>query len=971
MNHGHDNKDSSQLYNVITKQTPPNQSIMALSQSLPQNYTSNLLAAVPRLAKRAGAFAIHYLPDNFDAFLGKLLVTGSSIADPTFTSNLSTPPITGTSTAAAFLSSLTANATDSASPVPDSGSFIPMFSLSNLRRLTSFGSYVLSKWALATMIVAFALNRTQVYASVRVPLRLNWVMRTALYLIPISLLLFQIETILRALRCQSSPNWSDMRYGNASMNYALDHAGDGGALYDLTTSLLRWETDVESCQASSMAALLPGEKHYGSLSLLWPLFLSFCTSSFVETLIAALQGRQPIIENSLFEQSLSFAEAEALVVRPFELAVLAHDIDLDAGLPLKVSQVKRVMNVTQEVLLISLISALFNLTCNILAIFGKRKKWRFVNTAVWGFANMIAFSWGIYRIFAEETYDDWTFRFPTVFVIGFIPHVLIISGILCCGFIYSLALLLMTISAPPGPTSITLKERFSRAYDNLQANFYLRTGENIRFSWEDDFYSTLLKVGFSVLTCASEAVYLNESTNVSVSESTWLERKRLTDLTNHHSLLYKKTREAIPNEIKRRAATGHATVDHPDQALVSESGYSIERKPKSRDRNTETAVLENTGTGVAQHHGRWHLAIRFMRGLLWLSLAASLQTFFTISRTLGIRWRPRWVDRLIGPNLGPTKTTQRQPQELGTPKFYMFSEDGRFKAAKDPNVDVESEFRRQHRLGVLKPALPNTNTETEIDSRLYDWWKRGGWWGDEDASGEYINDTPLDDDNDDLTSVLSTTETADDWQTESESEADNGQTTPTRSNPHPFSANAAVPEDLLDPSLLANLLDPQTVEHHAEARMLARHLRSSGILTRSSYARSVARDNAALLTSSRFSRQRKALDEVEEESSLETLILEQRARHVRPPPKVSAGDGRAGDAAEEEEEEDWAHGAPGLGKNGPLCVVCQDAPRTVLLWPCGCLALCDECRVIMATRSFTSCVCCRTGTEAFSRLFVP
>ena len=69
--------------------------------------------------------------------------------------------------------------------------------------------------------------------------------------------------------------------------------------------------------------------------------------------------------------------------------------------------------------------------------------------------------------------------------------------------------------------------------------------------------------------------------------------------------------------------------------------------------------------------------------------------------------------------------------------------------------------------------------------------------------------------------------------------------------------------------------------------------------------------------------------------------------------------------------EDWATGAPGMGSTGPLCVVCQDSPRTVLLWPCGCLALCDECRVIMATRNFTNCVCCRTATEAFSRLYVP
>ena len=67
----------------------------------------------------------------------------------------------------------------------------------------------------------------------------------------------------------------------------------------------------------------------------------------------------------------------------------------------------------------------------------------------------------------------------------------------------------------------------------------------------------------------------------------------------------------------------------------------------------------------------------------------------------------------------------------------------------------------------------------------------------------------------------------------------------------------------------------------------------------------------------------------------------------------------------------WATGADGLGPDGPQCVVCQSAPRTVIVWPCRCLSLCDDCRVSLAMNNFDKCVCCRREVISFSRIFVP
>ncbi|MBE7180215.1 MAG: hypothetical protein INR71_03235, partial [Terriglobus roseus] len=59
------------------------------------------------------------------------------------------------------------------------------------------------------------------------------------------------------------------------------------------------------------------------------------------------------------------------------------------------------------------------------------------------------------------------------------------------------------------------------------------------------------------------------------------------------------------------------------------------------------------------------------------------------------------------------------------------------------------------------------------------------------------------------------------------------------------------------------------------------------------------------------------------------------------------------------------------GWSESTCVVCQHHPRTILSWPCGCLSMCDECRIGLATRNYGSCICCRSNVSAFSRIWVP
>jgi hypothetical protein len=128
----------------------------------PYNLTNSslaqdLLLAVPRFARRAGAYAIHFLPDQLDGFLTKvLLAPGNTIAEATLgKANLSSPAISTTKSFIAMQTASRVAAAASASPLSEAttSSMFTFFTFPNFRTLTNFGTYVLSKWALATFMV--------------------------------------------------------------------------------------------------------------------------------------------------------------------------------------------------------------------------------------------------------------------------------------------------------------------------------------------------------------------------------------------------------------------------------------------------------------------------------------------------------------------------------------------------------------------------------------------------------------------------------------------------------------------------------------------------------------------------------------------------------------------------------------------------------------------------------------------------
>lgn len=804
------------------------------------------------------------------------------------------------------------------------------------------------------------LNRTQFYASSREHLRLKWYMRLALYAAPIIAFLIQLLRILQAMKCQTSPDFASLRYGDPLKHIPVEFGADGGFLYRLSSQLLFWQDDMSCCVARQMSIrALDNDKTLlrGSMSLLFPFFITLCATQLMETMFCALQGKQPMPETglTLFEHSLAFAECEAMLsnalgfgfwgVIKLNDAVLHSDSENSISTSSR-SEVLQRLNVPPEVLLVCLISCLSHLSSATLSIAGLRDKVRLLNTGVWACCYMSAFAWSVSKILTNSTgnaIELGVLRFPSVIVVGFIPHLLILVGISVCAVIYSMALLVTALSIPTdSATGMSLRQRLAWAYNNLQANVQFSSSSDIRIKMSEDFYTTLLKVGFSILMAASEAVYLNEGSRVHVAQMTWVEQKRIDELNSS----VKRRAPDVPAELLGEGiAKGVDFTDHHG-ATYGFSPYARERKsrPKKTDRDSSNADQMDTGLGVTQRSNRIQLTFEFMQRLFWLVAGMQAQIILNILRRLGIGRSPAWLLKIAGSIAAPEKASKPEAlQRSESLKFWMLGANDSLTVAKDLDVDVELETRRklQH--------IGSYTGEDGLAESLYSWWRSGGWFGDADSSGDFVAATH----DDDATSVASASTSVDDEEALSESNG-SGRLTPTPQDPYSNRTDDHSPSTEVDLEMLTRLLNPKTPAERDEARLLSYSLQSSRPLTRSQYKRQTDRSRAQLLAGLHGGNAATSSEE-EEERDLEEFLLCQRAK-VKP--KSTPGG-------------TWESGAEGMGAGGPQCVVCQSTPRTILVWPCGCLSMCDDCRAGLAARNYTKCICCRGDLAAYSRLYVP
>ncbi|KHJ35576.1 putative ubiquitin-protein ligase [Erysiphe necator] len=870
------------------------------------------------------------------------------------------------------------------------------FTMEGARTVGNIFNYVTSKWALGCIVTAVILNRTNVYARTRWNLQLSWKVRFLLRITPIILLAMQCRKILQSLHCQTSPEFTLMRWGNASVQSDLIFNQSGNFLYKISSILLLGASDKKSCldmnmippeynskinKLDSEIETIPIELK-GSLPILWPLFKTFAFSQFVETISCAVLGRQIVTEYgmSLFELSLAFTEAEAIAMNKSDIGGLETSTtsatwintagNVNTRNLMDRPKIIKYINTSPEVLLIGFISAMNHLTSHFLALFDQQSNFRLLNTGIWGLAYTASILQGISSFSLDDRPDQSIFRFPTVCVISFIPHVLIIFGIVGCSIIYIVALLLTATSLPPMVEEIghsdlnsncPLIQKIWLAHKNMQANVSF---SRIHVTLSMDFYTALLRTGISIMSMANEAVYLNESRGVNIKQRTWLEDERLQELeTNGLNWLE-------PRDQLRDSSAELTDVFSNDISLVTAEDQPIDRLQQvpsgylremithtSGSGNRQQGRLSSNVAGTTERSGRWYMAFELCLGFSRLLLGCYGAFHLWLIARLGIRAQPKWLLWMARPPKSFSKDLKSNNQVDFDSFDSLNSYEENSELKKQIDMDIEDEFRK---IAIQNRQVWTDADEKKLDADLYRWWLDGGCWGEKDSSGNFAPTGQGEDD--DTSSVVSTRTTEGDyWQSDSADE--DNHLTPTQMTPLFSRESTPYYDTTLTVSNLAQLLNPKTPEMRAEAEALSIHLSNDHVVTRSRFHKLRQRSRAKFLTSTRVrppnftpSSPSGKLTLEEESQILEYLIVSRRGLTNNSNQNQSAS---------------WARNNIGIDEAGPLCVVCQTSPRCIIIWPCRCLSLCNDCRVTLAMNNFEKCVCCRRDVGSFSRIFVP
>ncbi|KXJ95227.1 hypothetical protein Micbo1qcDRAFT_157067 [Microdochium bolleyi] len=861
------------------------------------------------------------------------------------------------------------------------------FSMEGARGLGSVFSYATSKWALSCVAMAIILNRTHIFAASRRRLRLTWHIRFFLRFLPILLFSLQAIQLLRSIQCQTSPDFAEMRWGNASKTSDLMFAQNGGYLHSVSSTLLLGQSDYDSCRAVSMVpskAVELSSELRGSLSRLWPLFGTLCFSHFVETISCALQGRPVAVETgmTLFEHSLAFAEADAAISNQLGWGLFSSNGTLSnasyqtasgANIAISRSMIMKRVNTPPEVLMVGFLSAMSHLTSHVLGVFGLQSRYRLYSTGLWAMCFMVTIVFEAYRFSLESPTMMGLFRYPTVCILGFVPHVLVLGGILVCAIIYGLAVLVAALAPSAAERNLPFRTRLVQAHEHMQANISL---SEIRITREMDFYTALLRTGFGVITMASEAVYLNEDRNVNLKARTWLEEERYRELDS----LRMQWATTGDGSSRFDSAGTIGLVPVKEGQIGASNGFSRERAAQKIPKTRMGDRRQRDGVGASERSNRWLLALEFVININKLVLRSGAVVLIKVLSAIGLP-TPRWLNWCA--SIGKP-TTKEEPQTAGSSrsnKTRVPDSQGRSSLLTDENADFEAEVRRQ----LLQAPETAALGMEEVDARLYNAWKKGSLWGNTDTSGDW-EPAERDDDWDTTSMIYSVADTdsesladRDAWIDDDDDSYDaaEGQRTPTQTSPQ-FSRESTPFDQPIAMSDLARLLHPQSPEERQEAHALAAHLSSERILTRSQYAKFQQIQRTKILLNSSTARRaadlppsyvNTKLSAHNEAELLEQLILARRRGGSGLP--SSALSRRSSDPMETEYAEHPANGEDEGAAGAPVCVVCHTSPRSIIVWPCRCLSLCDECRVTLAMNNFDKCVCCRREVISFSRIYVP
>lgn len=662
-------------------------------------------------------------------------------------------------------------------------------------------------------------------------------------------------------------------------------------------------------------------------SILWDLYCTICFSHFIEAFSNVIQGL-PIYSEAgmtLFEYSMAFQEVQS----------------------------SNLLN--EQVIILSLMSTCSFITMHIFGILNLQKC-RLIPSSIFGL--------GFLSYIAYSIYSGNLLNFPAICIIGYLPQLCICVTILICAFIYGLACIMTGGS------------------QNLRISFH-----RFPLDMSHDFYSVLVDVGLSALTTASKASYLNETDVLTLPLTTWFENSS-SSLTQakkqkeaQKTLLAKSYQEkkkfliqkygkAFYEDFEKKLNNNGFEYLAPSILTYSENGI-IENNEIAE----EIKYLANGPNGnlnsdtISPYANEITLPNCFQGPLIpednngpknkakyafktTFRITTALNMIWSLFRLIAYSFRNlilsvyTTIQNKISRSAGPgTRVQDSIDSASPTDNVNNIDMEGELQINQLKNEIVYSKLDRQY----TEPDARNSNSLTTTNKTAYLDLLWGTLMPDFDDSKDYDPYDSMSEESDystdDNEGIYDGNESS---SYRSRVAGERGQLTTRNAVTDP---NAAMKElcDILIPTPqdLLSLISPCTSEEIERRRILVSHLREVSnyrMANNMVNSNSMANTSSFEMTSHPKPITRSRYREIPlDESELFLQVLEER---------------RKGAIANNETRE-------------YLCVICQCTPRQVILWPCKCFALCEDCRVTLASKRFKGCVCCRRDVVSFSKIFVP
>lgn len=918
------------------------------------------------------------------------------------------------------------------------------------RNLNFFLSYLISQYATVCMLMAIVLNRTMVFATttrmrnlrdsarndlngtngtvnahvetgldddedgvwsvrkiahklrslfnklVKFP---KWV-KVGLRLVMTAILLKNLQIILIALNCYVPAVNKVLQYFEI-FNYTPPPQESQSYLtsikYDSTKFTKIFGSSVTVGENLNYPHKLFG--HIGpSTSFLWPLYLTFCLSQFVETFCSVTSGTQPSVDTSLtlFEHSIAF-----------------HEFDNAALLAQKPSP---------ELLFLCLNSVLNHSAIHVLKLLNLQKYRLIVLSAL----GMSFISYYISVVISGRLQF-----FPTIVIMSFVPQVGIIMIIIFCALIY---------------LSASILAEGNNNNDN-RLTFVNLGLENFNVNLSDDFNSVLVKLSVIALTTATKKSFIKELSFVGLPESSWLD----SEIAKIEKVFRKKQQRKALAEINDNSDEANG-VDGSIYTKRFISNYNkffevppeliemLEEEKQNSNGSQNNNYNNNGDDGASTSNGRsgnntWIISKKMHKFIVLLKFFFKLVYCLTFKRK-----------SIIAKN----KSLHRKNELLRASAVRKAS--ARKLNGSNSSQDIDS-------VATADAVAGETFFDENDFSIDYNKLLEGPVMAEMDDTSDFeLDSLPSDfenDDDDDDGEVYEPLE----FDSEYESEADGsfnandnsivnntGFTTSVTEMPlsdagvkrkrgrPPKNAmkSQQSQQQTLDivnynqnksSSLISEVFDPKDIYSLLATRSSTGVLNSRGDSNTDTAKSLTANDDFKKILACHLSNDLQSLakheqvvtvshrrpitrlffnqnfcnnngnDEDEDEEygtasemlgvrnkgdetvKLIRLIMEkrknafvgdiekQRRKHHH---EHDEFDEYGGEDEEEDEEEDDMDFSKQF-----TCVICQSHPRQIILWPCKCLAICDNCRLSLVLRNFNSCVCCRRSIDGYSKVYMP